>query len=109
MEIDMQDIILSMPACYLYLVFVVVLLITALRTRETGPPVGELRPAALTTGRGVGDDPAVRCHLDRVPLRSAAWPTHHGRRPFQDLEATLSAGYTARLEQAIRTIRVDPR
>jgi hypothetical protein len=105
----MKDIILSMPEFCLYLVFVVTLLITALWTRETGPPVGEPRATALTTGRGVGDAPvAARCNRDRAPLRSSALPPQRDRRPFRDLQATLSASYAAKLEQAIRTIRVGP-
>jgi hypothetical protein len=83
----MKDIILSMPEFYLYLVFVVPLLITALWRRETGSPVGEPRAAAA--------------------LWSSALPLQHDRRPFRDLQATLSASYAARLEQVIRTIRVD--
>jgi hypothetical protein len=106
---DMQDIILSMPAFYLYLVYVAALLITALWTRETDPPVGEPRAAALTTGRGVADAPAAaRGNLDRAPLRSSAVQPQRDRRPYRDLQATLSASYAARLEQAIRTIRVGP-
>jgi hypothetical protein len=100
---------LSMPEVYLSinLVLVVVLLIAALWTRQTGPPVGEPRATALMTGRGVADAPAAaRCNLDRNSLRSSAWQPQRDRRPFRDLEATLSASYTAKLEQAIRTIRV---
>jgi hypothetical protein len=103
----MKDIILSMPEVYLYLVFVVVLLIRALWTREIDPPVGEPRATALTTGRGVGDAPvAARCNLDRAPLRSSDLPPQRDRRPFRDLQATLSASYAAKWEQAIRTIRI---
>jgi hypothetical protein len=115
------------------LVIVVVLLITTLWTSQTGPPVGEPRatqmaarkalcgviqtdsPAgepratALTTERGVGDAPvAACCNLDRVPLRSFAWPPQRDRRPFRDLQATLCARYAAQWEQAIRTIGVGP-
>jgi hypothetical protein len=91
----MADIILSMPAVYLYLLTVVALLITGLRTREAGPPVGDAAVAA-------------RCHLGRAPLRNAALPPRRDRRPFLKLQATLSARYAARLEQAIRTIRARP-
>jgi hypothetical protein len=105
----MMDILLSMPELYLYLVVVVALLITALWTRETGPPAGESRATALTTGRGVGDAPvAARCNPDRAPLRSSALQHPRDRRPFRDLQATLSASYAAKLEQAIRTLRVGP-
>jgi hypothetical protein len=105
----MKDIILSMPEVYLYVVYVVVLLITALRTRETGPPVGNPRGTARATGSGAGDAPAAaRCDLDRAPARSSALQPQHDRGPFRDLQATLSASYAARLEQAIRTIRVGP-
>jgi hypothetical protein len=102
----MKDILLSMPEFYLYLVFVVALLIAALWTRETGPPVGEPPAAALTTGWGVADAPvAARCNLARAPF-----PLQLRRdcRPFQDLQATLSASYAAKLEQAFRTIRLGP-
>jgi hypothetical protein len=104
----MKDIIHSMPELYLYLVCVVVVFITALWRRQTGPPVGEPRATALTTGRGVGDAPVVaRYNLDRDSARSSALPPQRDRWPFLDLQATLSASYAARLEQAIRTIRVD--
>jgi hypothetical protein len=105
----MMDIILSMPAFYLYLVFVVALLIKALWTRETGSLVGEPRATALTTGRGVADTSvAARCNLDPVPLPSAAVPPQCDRRLFRDLQATLSASYAAKWEQTIRTIWVGP-
>jgi nucleotide-binding universal stress UspA family protein len=55
---DSLAIILSMPEFYLYLVFVVVLLITALWRRETGLPVGEpCSTDLMTTGRSVADAP----------------------------------------------------
>jgi hypothetical protein len=105
----MKDIILSMPAFYLSMVFVVTLLITVLWARQTGPSDGEPRGTAPTTGWGVGDAPvAARCNLDRARLRRSAWQPQRDRRPFRDLEATLSASYAAKLEQAIRTIRVGP-
>ena len=105
----MLEIILSMPAVYLYLVIVVALLFTGLRTRETDPPVGGPHATTRMTGRGVGDASlAARCHLDRASLRGPALPPQPGRRPFRDLQATLSARYAARLEQAIRTIRARP-
>jgi hypothetical protein len=108
-EIDMKDILLSMPEFYLYLVFVVTLLIVAVGTRQTDPPVDEPRPAALTSGRGVAEAlVAGRGNLDRPHWRDSAWPTQRDRRLFRDLETTLSANYAARLEQAIRTIRVGP-
>jgi hypothetical protein len=105
----MLDIILSKPAFYLYLAVVGALLIRALWPREADPPVGEPRATARTTGRGVGEAwVAARCNLDRAPLWSSALPPRRDRRPFRDLQATLSARYAARLEQAIRTIRVGP-
>jgi hypothetical protein len=106
-EINMKDIILSMPVFYLYLLFVVVLLITALWTRQTGPLLGESRVTVLTTERDVGDAPVTtRCNLDWAPLRSFAWFHQRDHRSFHDLQATLSASYAAKWEQAIRTIRV---
>jgi hypothetical protein len=105
----MKDIIHSMPELYLYLVFVVVVFITALWRRETDPPVGEPRATARTTGRGVGDvSVAARCILDWASLRSSAVPPQRDRRSFHDLQATLSASYAAKLERALRTIRVGP-
>jgi hypothetical protein len=104
----MQDFILSTPGLYLYLMLVVVLLIAALWTRESDPPVGEPRATALTAGRGVGDVPSgARYTLDRVHLRHSGLPTQRGGRAFRNIEATLSASYAARLEQAIRTIRIE--
>jgi hypothetical protein len=105
----MTDILLSMPAFYLYLVYVVALLIAALRSREPGSPVGEPRTTALTTGRSVGVAPVPACcNLDRAPLPGSVLRPPDNCRPFQDLQATLSANYAARLEQALRTIRVGP-
>jgi hypothetical protein len=105
----MKYIIHSMPELYLYVMFVVALLITALWRRETDSPVGEPRATALPTGRGVCDALVVaRCNLDLAPLRSSTLPPQRDRRPFRDIEATLSASYAAKLEQAIQTIRVDP-
>ena len=105
----MLDIILSKPAFYLYLVVVGALLIRALWPRETNPPIGEPRATAGPTGRGVGEaSVAACCNLDRAPLWSSALPHRRDRRPFRDLQATLSARYVARLEQAIRTIRAHP-
>ena len=105
----MKDIILSMPVVYLYLAFVAVLLLTAIWTRETGPPIGEPRATVLTTGQDVGDAPvAARCHLDRATFRRSALQPQHDRQRFRDLQATLSARYGAMLEQAIRTIRAGP-
>ena len=107
---DMNHIILAMSPFYLYLMFVVVLLITALWTRESDPPASKRRAADLTIARGVGDTRvAVLCNLDQLPSRSSAWRPQRGRHPFGDLEARVSASYAARLEQTIRTIRVAPR
>ena len=105
----MLDNILSKPAFYLYLVIVGALLIRALWPRETNPPIGEPRATARTNRRGVGEAwVTARCNLDRAPLWSSALPHRRDRRPFRDLQATLSARYAARLEQAIRTIRARP-
>jgi hypothetical protein len=102
----MLDIILSMPVVYVYLVVVVALLIIGLWTREADPPADEPRATARTTERGVVDaSVAARCNLDPAPL--AVLPPRD-RRLFRELQATLSASYAARLEQAIRTIRVGP-
>jgi hypothetical protein len=103
----MLDIILSTPVVYVYLVVVMALLIIGLWTREAGPPLGERRALVWTTGRGIADaSVAARCNLDPGPF--SVLPPRRGRRPFRDLQATLSASYAARLEQAIRTIRVGP-
>jgi hypothetical protein len=105
----MWDTILSMPAFYFYLMFVVAWLITALWTSETNPPVGEPGATALTTERGVTKaSVAAGCNLDRAPFRISALPPQRDCRPFRNLQATLSASYAARLEQAIRTIRIGP-
>jgi hypothetical protein len=107
MEGEMKDIILSMPQCILYLVIVVVLFVTALWTRPTGRRSGASRGTAPMARRGAGDTPvAALWNPDREPSRSSALPRQLGRPPFPDLQATLSARYAARLEQAIRTIRV---
>jgi hypothetical protein len=92
----MMEIILATPVFHFYLLFVVVLLATALWTRETGRPVGEPRGPARTTG------------LDRILLRSSALQPQRDRRPFRDLQAALSASYAGKLQQAIRTIRIGP-
>jgi hypothetical protein len=106
-ESDMKDIILSMPASYLYLAFVVALLIMALWAREPGAPAGNPRGTTLATGRGLDDARvAAQGNHDRTPLWGSAWPSQRDGRPFRDLEATLSASYVVRFEQAIRTIRV---
>jgi hypothetical protein len=105
----MKHNILSMPALYLYLMFVVTLLVMALWERETGRPVGKARTTTLTIGRGVADARmATGCNRDRAPGWSSAWSSHGNRRPFRDLQASLSASYAATLEQAIRTLRIGP-
>jgi hypothetical protein len=98
----MKDIILSMLQTYLSinLVIVVVLLLTALWARETCPSGSEPSATALTTGQGLGDAAAAR--------RSNLLPPRRDRRPFRHLQATLSLRYAARVEQAIRTIRIGP-
>jgi hypothetical protein len=98
-----------MPELYFFLVCVVALFITALWTRETSPPAGKPRNTARPIGWGVADAPVVECcNHDRAPLRSSALQPEHDRRPFQDLRATLSATYAAKLQQALRTIQVGP-
>ena len=104
----MKDISLSIPAFYLpmNLVIVVVLLIASLWIRETDLGVGEPHGTALPTGRGADAPVAARCNRDRAPWRSWAWQPQRDRRPFRDLQATLSASYAARVERAIQTIRI---
>ena len=105
----MKDILLSMPEVYLYLALVVTSLIAALWTREPLSAVGTPGRRSLRTGWDAGDDlVAARCNLDRAPFPGPAWQPQRDRRHFRDLQATLSASYAARLEQAIRTIRVGP-
>lgn len=107
--IEMKDIILSIPELYYYLAYVVALLVTALWAHEAVPPVSEPRAATLKTRRRAGDVPvAARCNFDRAPLRSSVVQRRHDRRPFRDFEAALSASYAAKLEQALRTIRIGP-
>ncbi len=108
-EIDMNDISLSIPAFYLSmnLVIVVVLFIASRWIRETDRGVGEPHSKALPTERGVADAPvAAGCNRDRAPWQSSAWQPQRDRRPFRDLQATLSANYAARVERAIQTIRI---
>jgi hypothetical protein len=103
----MKDVILSTPGLYLYLALVGVFLLMALWPRETGPPVGDTTRTALETERGGCDAPvAARHHLDRAPFRNSAWQPQRDRRPFRDLQTTLSANYAARVERAIQTIRI---
>ena len=105
-ELDMKDILLSMPEVYLYLALVVTLLIAALWRREPLSAVGTPGRRVLRTGWDAGDDPvAAWCNLDRAPLPGFAWQPQRDRGPFPDLQATLSASYAARLEQALRSIR----
>jgi hypothetical protein len=106
---DMKDINLSIPAFYLSmnLVIVVVLFITSLWIRQTDLGVGEPQGFALPTGRGVGYAPAAAGgNRYRAPWRSSAWQPQRDRRPFRDLQATLSASYAAKVERAIQTIRI---
>jgi hypothetical protein len=103
----MTDILLTTPEFYLYLGFVVALLIAALWTREAGAPVDEPGATGPTAGRGGGGSVFARGKLGRGPFRSFGRQPQRGR-PFRDLQATLSAGYAAKLEQAIRMIRIDP-
>jgi hypothetical protein len=104
----MNEIILSIPELYYYLAYLIALLVMALWTRESDPPVGGPRTAAQKSLQGVRDSPvASRCNLERVPLRSSAVQRRHGPRPLRDLEAALSASYASKLEQALRTIRIN--
>jgi hypothetical protein len=101
----MKDILLSMPEVYLYLALVVTFLIAALWTREPHSAVGTPGRRVLRTGWDVGDDPvAAWCNLDRAPLPGFTRQPRRDRRPFRDLQATLSASYAARVERAIQTI-----
>jgi hypothetical protein len=105
----MKDISLSIPAFYLSmnLVIVVELIIASLLIREIDLGVGEPHGTAPPTGRGVADAPvAARCNRDRAPWRISAWQPQRDRRPFRDLQATLSASYAAKVERAIQTIRI---
>ena len=89
----------------MFLVILVVLLVAAPWTRDAG----EHRADAAMTARGLAEAAAAaRCNFDGNSLRSSDWPGHHGRRPFEDLAAALSASYAAKFEQAVRTIRVGP-
>jgi hypothetical protein len=105
----MSDISLSIPAFYLStnLVIVVVLFIASLWMRETDPGVGEPHGTALPTGRGADAPVAARCNRDRAPWRSWAWQPQRDRRPFRDLQATLSADYAAKVERAVQTVRIE--
>jgi hypothetical protein len=105
----MMDIILSKPLVYCYLVFVGVLLITALWPRETGLAVGEPRAAAPTPVPSSATHRWQHVAISSGPPCGAP-PCSPGAtdRLFSDLQATLYASYAVRLELAIRTIRGDP-
>ena len=105
----MKNIILSMPEFYLYVVFVVLALIAALWQRPTRLSVGEPRATAPTTGRA--SPTRWWRHVATAtgpPGGVPPWRPSATVRPFPDLEAALSASYAARLEQAVRTIRLGP-
>ena len=103
----MKDILLSMPEVYLYLALVVTFLIAALWTREPLSAVGTPGRRVLRTGWDASNDPvAAWCDLDRAPLPGFAWQPQRDRGPFPDLQATLSAGYAAKVERAIQNIRI---
>jgi hypothetical protein len=103
----MMDILLSMPAFYVYLVFVGPLLITALLTRESGPPVGEPRPTARTAGQGLHAPPsAARFSSNRVGVRERALPRGPASGPYRGLHAALSADYASKVDQAITRVRL---
>jgi hypothetical protein len=109
MVIDMQNIILSMPELYLYPACLVAWLLAALWTREPSPPGGCSPATVPTAGQPLGDAPVTAGeNLDWALYPSSVVQPRCAGRPFQDLEATLSASYAARVEQAIRTIRIDP-
>ena len=95
----MCDVIFSMPAIYVYLGCLLVLLITALLSRPADPPGGTPRATAPTPPPQHDADPTGLS--GGIPPRSPSGTA----RPFSDLQSTLSASYAARLEKAIRTIR----
>src|SRR5262249_90351 len=99
--IDMIDVLLSSPAFYLYLAAVAVLLVAAFWNRQADPPVGGADVTTPPTG-----PPSGTYRWQQV----APWalPPRTPRGLFSDLQANLSAGYVAGLEQAIRTIRAEP-
>ena len=108
-DIDMTGIILSNPGFCVCLALIWLWLLAAVCTRPSGPPVGGPRAPAPTAGR------ASPTHRQQY---AAAWTGPPGGVPpcgpgptarvFRDLQATLSAGYAATVEQAIRTIRLGP-
>ena len=105
----MIDILLSTPGFYFYLAFVLILLLPSLLTRQTDPPLGEPRATALTTGRM----PAMLrrqpvATWTEIPCGGALRTSSATARPFPDVEDTISARYAARLEPAIRKIRIGP-
>jgi hypothetical protein len=106
----MKDISLLIPAFYfsVNLVIVGVLFIASLWIRKTDLGVGEPSDPVLPTGEGVADPPPVAAHGNRnwASWRSSTWHPQRYRRPFHDLQATLSASYAARVERAIQTIRI---
>jgi hypothetical protein len=103
----MKDILLSIPGVYLYLALVVTFLIAALWPRAPLSAVGTPGRRALPTGWDAGGDlVAAGCNLDRAPVPGPAWQPQRDRRHFRDLQAALSASYTARMERAIQTIRI---
>jgi hypothetical protein len=101
----MKDILLSIPTLYLYLALLVTSLIAALWTREPLSAVGTPGRRLLRTGWDAGDDPvSAWCNLDRAPVPGFAWQPQGDRRPFGDLQATLSASYAARVKRATQMI-----
>jgi len=103
----MKDIFLSIPGVYVYLALVVTFLIAALWPRESLSAVGTPGRRVLRTGWDAGDDAvAAWRNIDRAPLPGFAWQPQRDRRHFRDLQAALSASYTARVERAIQTIRI---
>jgi hypothetical protein len=103
----MLDILLSMPAFYGYLAFVGALLITALLTRERGPPAGELHPTARTAGQGLHAHPfAARFNSNQAGVRELVLPLGLASGPYQGLYAALSADYASKAEQAITRARL---
>jgi hypothetical protein len=102
----MWEIILAMPGFYLYLGFLAISLLTVLWKKPAESSVEDscnmpapTEPVAMTP-RCPHDRTASR-PLDAVRLRKARPST----RRFSDLQAILSANYSARFDEAMRAIR----
>jgi hypothetical protein len=105
----MTGIILSNPGFYVCLALIWLWLLAAVCTRPGGPAAGGPRAPAPTAGRAA---PAPRrrhaAAWNRPPYGVPPCGPAPTARLFRDLQASLSAGYAAKLEQAIRTIRAGP-